>query len=116
MISVTKRRQSELGMSRLYLLGIAASLMLVAGVARAQYGGYQQPGQYPLLDRAANIVIEKYRNSSCEQLWQDRNQPKSEEQQRAVEFLRTDPQIRRMFIDRVAAPVANKLFECGMIP
>jgi hypothetical protein len=104
---------------RKILIGaLTISALSSVGVAMAQYGGggYQQPGQYPLLDKAANRVIEKYRNSSCEQLWQDRNQPKSEEQQRAVAFLRSDPQMRRMFIDRIAAPVANKLFECGMIP
>jgi len=108
--------------SKKILLGaVTISFLSCVGVAMAQYGGgygggYQQPGQYPMLDKAANRVVEKYRNSSCEQLWQDRNQPKSQEQQRAVEFLRSDPQIRQMFIDRVAAPVANKLFECGMIP
>lgn len=94
----------------LYLLGIAGSVLLIAGVASAQYG------QYPLLDRAANKVIQKYQNSSCEQLWQERGQPKSQREQEAVNFLRNDPQMRTMFIDRVAAPVANKMFECGMIP
>ena len=93
-----------------YLLVLALTLSLLPGMAVAQYG------QYPMLDAAANRVIQKYQNSSCDQLWQDRNQPKSQEEQRAVQFLRSDPQIRRMFIDRVAAPVANKLFECGMIP
>ena len=33
-----------------------------------------------------------------------------------VEVLRNDPQMRTEFINRVAAPIANKLFECGMIP
>ena len=36
--------------------------------------------------------------------------------QRAVRALRNDPQMRSAFINRVAAPIANKLFECGMIP
>jgi hypothetical protein len=44
------------------LLG-ALPMLLLAGVASAQY---------PLLDRAANKVIQKYQNSSCEQLWQER--------------------------------------------
>jgi hypothetical protein len=103
---------------RKMLLGaLTISILSCVGDAAAQYGGgYQQPGQYPLLDKAANRVVEKYRNSSCDQLWQDRYQPKSQEEQRAVEFLRSDPQIRQMFIDRVAAPIANKLFECGLIP
>lgn len=101
---------------KVVVAALTTSVLSCVGVAVAQYGGYQQPGQYPLLDKASNRVIDKYRNSSCEQLWQERGQPKSQEQQRAVEFLRSDPEMRRMFIDRIAAPVANKLFECGMIP
>jgi hypothetical protein len=31
-------------------------------------------------------------------------------------MMHEDPQIRAAFIDRVAAPIANKMFECGMIP
>jgi hypothetical protein len=87
---------------------VCVPLLLFAGVASAQ--------QYPLLDRVANKVVQKYQNSSCEQLWQERGQPKSEREQEAVNFLRNDPQMRRIFIDRVAAPIANKMFECGMIP
>ena|SRR5271157_1295228 len=86
---------------------MALPVLLFAGASSAQY---------PLLDAAANRTIQKYQNSSCEQLWQERGQPKGQREQEAVNFLRNDPQMRRMFIDRVAAPVANKLFECGMIP
>jgi hypothetical protein len=91
------------------LLG-ALPMLLLSGVAGAQYG------QYPLLDKAANKVIQKYQYSSCEQLWQERGQPKSQREQEAVNFLRNDPQMRAMFINKVAAPIANKMFECGMIP
>src|SRR5216684_3349724 len=87
---------------------ISLPVLLFAGVASAQ--------QHPLLDRVSNKVVQKYQNSSCEQLWQERGQPKSQREQEAVNFLRSDPQMRAAFIDRVAAPVANKLFECGMIP
>jgi hypothetical protein len=86
---------------------ITLPVLLFAGVSSAQY---------PLLDEAAKRVVQKYQNSSCEQLWQQRGQPKSEREQRAVDFLHSDPQMRRMFIDKVAAPIANKMFECGMIP
>jgi len=98
------------GADRRYPFAVALGAVLIAGVASAQYG------QYPLLDRAANKVIQKYQNSSCEQLWQERGQPKSQREQEAVNFLRSDPQMRRMFIDKVAPSVANKMFECGMIP
>ena len=87
---------------------VSLPMLLFAGVAGAQ--------QYPLLDRVANKVVQKYQNSSCEQLWQERGQPKSQREQEAVNFLRSDPQMRAAFIDRVAAPIANKMFECGMIP
>jgi hypothetical protein len=42
--------------------------------------------------------------------------PKSAEEQKAVAYLRSNPQARQEFIGKVAAPVANKMFECGMIP
>jgi hypothetical protein len=102
--------QREGRAKRRYLFGAVLTLLLFAGVAGAQYD------QHPLLDKAANKVIRKYQDSSCEQLWQERQLPKSQREQEAVNFLRSDPQMRAMFISRVAAPVANKLFECGMIP
>ena len=37
-------------------------------------------------------------------------------EQRAIAMLKQDPQMRQYFLNKVAAPIANKLFECGMIP
>jgi len=73
-------------------------------------------GQGMIMDMVANKVIGKYQSASCEQLWQQKGQPKSEEEQRAVNFLRNDPQARQAFFDKVAGPIVNKMFECGMIP
>jgi len=98
------------GRSKGIYVAAVLPVLLFAGVASAQYG------QYPLLDAAANKVIQKYQNSTCDQLWQDRFAPKSQREQEAIDFLHQNPQMRQMFIDRVAAPVANKLFKCGMIP
>jgi hypothetical protein len=76
--------------------------------------------QHPILDKVADKVVQKYQQSSCEQLWQEKAQkqgrPKPEMEQNAVQMLHNDPQMRAEFINRVAAPVANKMFECGMIP
>jgi len=69
-----------------------------------------------ILDMVANKVIGKYQSATCEQLWAQKQQPKSAEEQKAVDFLRNDAQARTAFIDKIAAPVANKMFECGMIP
>lgn len=90
---------------------IAVATSLAAGVAYAQY---------PIMDRVAGKVIEKYQNSSCEQLWQEKaqgqGQPKPEMEQRAIQMLQQDPQMRQAFFNQIAAPIVNKMFECGMIP
>jgi hypothetical protein len=88
-----------------------AAAVAVAGIAYAQF---------PIMDMVANKVIQKYQTSTCEQLWQERAQgqgkPKPEMEQRAMKLLREDPQMRQAFFDKVAGPIVNKMFECGMIP
>ena len=42
--------------------------------------------------------------------------PPHAQEQKAVQFLKSDPQMRREFINKIAAPIANKMFDCGMIP
>ena len=86
---------------------VVAAALLFTGIAVAQF---------PILDMVANRVIEKYQNANCEQLWQDRGKPKTAEQQRVIGILRNDPQMQQAFINKVAAPIANKLFSCGIIP
>ena len=73
-------------------------------------------GQGMIMDMVANKVIQKNKSASCEQLWQQKGQPKSPEEQKAVNFLHNDPQARQAFFDKVAGPIVNKMFECGMIP
>ena len=98
---------------RSYLFAVGAVLLYVGSV------GAQGP-QYPLMEQIAQKVIQKYQTSSCQQLAQEKSQPptgqKAQMEQQAVGILRNDPQMRTAFINRVAAPIANKLFECGMIP
>ncbi len=92
---------------------------LLAAVPALAFAGAAL-AQYPIMDMVANKVIQKYQSSTCEQLWQERAQgqgkPKPEREQRAVEMLRQDPAMRAAFLNKVAAPIANKMFECGMIP
>jgi len=89
-------------------LSLALFATLVVGGAAVAQGA--------ILDMIADKVIGKYQSSTCEQLWAAKNAPKSAEEQKAVAFLRNDPSARTAFIDRVAAPIANKMFECGMLP
>jgi len=95
---------------RTCLLAIVAILVFWA-VGRAQRGQ-----QHPILDKIANKVIQKYEHSSCEQLLQQKSEPKSPEEEKAVELLRNNSQVRTEFLNKVAAPIANKMFECRLIP
>ena len=92
-----------------FVAAVAASF--AAGIAYAQF---------PIMDRVADKVIQKYQTSTCEQLWQEKaqgqGQPKPEMEQRAVTMLQQDPQMRQAFFNKVSAPIVNKMFECGMIP
>jgi hypothetical protein len=89
-------------------VSIALAAAVVAGVVYAQ--------QFPILDAVAGKVVQKYQSSSCEQLWEKKGQPKGPEEQRIIGMLKNDPAMRAEFLNRVAAPIANKMFECGMIP
>ena len=76
--------------------------------------------QFPIMDKIADKVIQKYQTSTCEQLWQERAEkgkaPKPQMEQEALQMLRADGEVRSAFLKKVAAPIANKMFECGMIP
>ena len=79
----------------------------------------QAPAEYPLIDKVAAKVIEKYQTSTCEQLRSQKQQPKEPPggtKAKAIDMLRKDRQMRKSFLNKIAAPIANKLFECGMIP
>ena len=61
-------------------------LLLCCGAASAQ------PGQYPVMDKVVQKVLEKYQNSSCQQLANEKSQrpsgKKAQMMDRAVQTLR----------------------------
>ena len=75
-----------------------------------------QAQPYPMLDVVVNKVVQKYQTSTCQQLAANKAAPPSDIEKRAVDMMRKDPQLRTEFLNKVAAPIVNKLFECGMIP
>lgn len=79
-----------------------------AGIASAQ--------QNMLLDYAASQMIQKFQAASCEQLKAQKAAPQTDKEKEAKEFLQNDAQARAAFVSKVAAPVLNKMFVCGMIP
>lgn len=87
-------------------------LLFQVGVADAQ--------QFPILDKLADKVVQKYQSSSCQELMAKKGQRPTGKremiEEKAVAMLRKDPQMRTEFLNRVAGPIANKMFECGMIP
>jgi hypothetical protein len=88
----------------------------VAVFVSALIGAGAVAAQGMLLDYAADKVIAKYQSSTCDQLKALKDEPLDEKKKMAIDFLRNDSQARLAFIDKVAAPVVNKMFECGMIP
>ena len=65
---------------------------------------------------AADKVIKKFEAATCDQLKAQKNEPPSEKEKIALDLLRDDPKARVAFIDKIAAPVLNKMFECSIIP
>jgi hypothetical protein len=94
-------------MSRSIGTAVFASAMVVAGAVAAQD---------LLVDAAADKVIRKFEAATCDQLKAQKNEPPSERERLALDLLRDDPKARVAFIDKIAAPVLNKMFECSIIP
>jgi uncharacterized membrane protein len=90
------------------------SIGAVAGIATLIIAGTAS-AQGMLLDAAAEKVIKKYQTATCEELKAPKPPP-SDKEKEAIEFLRNDSQARIFFINKIAAPVLNKVFDCGMIP
>ena len=68
--------------------------------------------QFPIMDKLADKVVQKYQSSSCQDLIAKQSQPQPAKremlEQKAIEMLRKDPQMRTEFLNRVAGPIANK--------
>jgi hypothetical protein len=101
----------------LLTLSFTLFVLLFVGVY-SRMAHARAPQQYPVLDALAGKLVQKYQTSTCEQLWEKKSQkaPPRPEEQKLIQLLHNDPQMRAEFVNRVAAPIANKMFECGMIP
>src|ERR1035438_6399153 len=88
---------------RSYLFPSGLALLYLSGAS----------AQYPIMDKIADKIIQKYQTSTCEQLYQEKaqkTQPGAGEQ-KAIQMLRGDPQMRAAFISKVAPPIANKMLD-----
>ena len=107
-VSVNDMLKKEKVMIRRYCIPVLAFMLFFMGVAGAQ--------EFPIMDMVANNLIQKYQNATCEQLWQQKNEPKTTQQQEFIQILRGNQQMRTAFINKVSPTIVNKMFECGMIP
>jgi len=94
-------------MKRPFGLAVFASALIVASAVAAQG---------VLVDAAADRVIKKFGTATCDQLKAQKDEAPTEEKKIAIDLLRDDPKARVAFVDKIAAPVLNKMFECNMIP
>ena len=93
--------KNSIGMTAFILASILAGVVAAQGM---------------LQDYAADQMIAKFQKATCEELKAKKAEPPSEKEKVAMEFMRNDDQAREIFVKKVAAPVMNKMFECGMIP
>lgn len=97
-----------------------SALVVLCLIATGAALNAQGQNSYPMIDKLAAAVVNKYQNASCDQLAAQKNQPpssqKAAEVNRAVQYLHQNPDAAQYFINKVASPIANKMFQCGMIP
>ncbi|MCP9857546.1 MULTISPECIES: hypothetical protein [unclassified Cyanobium] len=91
-------------------------LLASLGLAAVLVATTPAQAQSPVVNLVAKKVIERYQKSTCDQLWAARSERRGSQEQRVLDMLNDDPQMRQTFIDQVAGPVMNKLIVCGMIP
>src|SRR5580704_11819930 len=106
------------------LKSFAPLLALFALLASALFMQAQAPSQtqsqYPIADKLADKIIAKYQTSSCDQLIAQKQGPPNaqheEMETKVMDLLKQNPPMRQHFLNRIAGPIVNKMFECGMIP
>ena len=100
-------------------LVVAALMCAVVGIAVGTAGA-RQPGTYPIAEAIAKKLIGKYQTATCQQLAADKQKvptpTEAAQQEKAVKALKDDPKMKKAFLDTVAGPIANKMFDCGFIP
>jgi hypothetical protein len=88
-------------------VAVFVSALLVAGAVAAQG---------VLVDGVAGKVIKKYETASCDQLKALKAEAPTEKEKIGLDLLMADPKARVALVDKIAAPVLNKMFDCGLIP
>ncbi|MGF1528687.1 MAG: hypothetical protein ACFCBW_18105 [Candidatus Competibacterales bacterium] len=110
-VSMARRGSFACRAAGLVLMGL-----VLVGSAPAQAQNPQ------MIDRLADRIVSRYQTSSCDELRQQQGSGESQPamaqkiMQRVMTTLRQDPQARAQFVNKVAAPVMDKMIACGMFP
>ena len=93
---------------RLRLVAAAGAALLMAPAANAQ----------DMVAMLAQKIVQKYQATSCTDLAAKKANPAppSPMEAKVVAALKADPAKRQEFINLIAGPIANKMFDCGLIP
>ncbi len=108
------------------LCGIASAIAMAGislSIAQAQN---QEPLPEKIVDTVAGKTIDKFNNSSCQELAASMakspsQNPASETRQdklkaRFYTLLKENPELANRFFSQISTPVLTKLFQCGLIP
>ena len=101
-----------------FVLLVAFSVWVYGAPTRSQ------PRVGALLDKVADGVIRKFQNSSCQDLAMMGSEEEATDpsglqanvKERVITMLREDPQKREEFLNKIAGPIVNRMFECGLVP
>ena len=108
-------------MKRLLAAVVVTSMLFIAVAVAAKPPAPEPAQQYPVMEGIAEESNPEVPGillpSSCgPKRGRPRPREQLQKQENATQMLRQDPAMRKAFLDIVAAPIANKMFECGMIP
>ena len=80
------------------VLGLVSLLFLGITLLRGGEAKAEPPQQYPIMDKVADKIIQKYQSSTCEQLWLKKSEkaPPTPEEQKAITFQERSPDARSL--------------------
>ena len=89
-------------------------VLLISPLALTTATGTFAQDQHPILDKIAAKVIEKYQTTPCAELMQKKAnpQPPSPEEVKAVQYLKSNPQVRTILLIKSPPQLPTKCLRC----
>jgi hypothetical protein len=89
---------------------VLISLLATGAFSKKAQAQSQARSDYPILDAIAQKPVQKYQTSTCEQLWAKKSEeaPPAPGEQKVIQLLQSDAQMRAELINKVAARSPTK--------